>query len=126
MCFIRVDVVRLPVLCGVTQALLARLLKHLFRRCWVIIGSARVSKQLGVVHVLVFNQVVRILRRDNIVAWLNCLSALLAVLGTETTKVGETILTARLLHGCILVVVALERSLSWLENGVRLVAIGQS
>ena len=113
-------------LCGVTEALLSCLLKHLFRCCWVVVGSARVSKQLGVVHVLVFNQVVRVLRWNNIVAGLNRLSALLAILGTETTVVVETILTAGLFHGSILVVVTLERSLSWLENGVRLVAISSS
>lgn len=113
-------------LCGVTEALLSCFLKHLFRCCWVVVGSARVSEELGVVHVLVFNQVVRILRWNNIVAGLNRLSALLAILRTETTKVGETILTAGLFHSSILIVVTLERSLSWLKNGVRLVAISSS
>ena len=110
-------------LCGVTEALLSCLLKHLFRCCWVVVGSSRVSKQLGVVHVLVFNQVVGVLRRNGIVAGLDRLGLFLAVLGTETTEVLETILTAWLLHSSILIVVTLERGLSGLENRVRLVAV---
>ena len=75
---------------------------------------------------LVLDQVVGILRWNNIVARLDSLGLFLAVLGTETTEVPQTILTAWLLHGRILVVVTLKRGLSGLENRVRLVAVGQS
>ena len=107
----------------ISEACLASLLQHLFGLCWVVLRSTSVSKQLRVVHVLVFDQVVGVLRRNDIVAGLDSLRLFLAVLGTETTEVLETILTACLLHGSILVVVALKRSLSWLENRVRLVAV---
>ena len=107
----------------ISEASLAGLLQHLFGLRWVVLRSASVSEQLRVVHVLVFDQVVGILRRDDIVAGLDGLGLFLAVLGTETTEVLQTILTAWLLHGSILVVVALKRSLSGLENRVRLVAV---
>ena len=55
-----VDIVRLPVLGGVSEALLTCLLEHLLRISRVVPGSPSVGKKLGVVHQIVLHKVVSI------------------------------------------------------------------
>ena len=120
MSFICVDIIRLPVLGGVTKALLSSLGKHFIRSSWVISGPPGVSKQLGVVHQIVLNQVVSIFRGDSVISRFNRSLDFLAVLRPETTIVGKAVATICLLHCGILIVVTLKFGLSRLEDGVGL------
>ena len=120
MSFICVDIIRLPVLGGVTKALLSCLGKHFIRSSRVISGSPGVSKQLGVVHQIILNQVVSIFRGDSVISRFNSSLDFLAVLRPETTIVGKAVATICLLHCGILIVVTLKFGLSRLEDGVGL------
>ena len=109
-------------LSGVTKALLASLLEHLVSDINIIASSARVTEKFGVIHQVILNKVVGILRGHLVVTRLNRCCNLVAIFRTETTVVLKASITVSLLHRGILVVVTLEFRLARLEDRVGLSA----
>lgn len=86
---IGVEVVRLPMFCGVTRVENFSLLHHLLSFGHIITSPTSVGKKLWVVHQIVLDQIVGVLRRHFIVAWLDRCCYLLAILRAKAIVIGE-------------------------------------